>query len=307
MSTSKYPPTRDHRLGRSLLGRTGRGHRRHHPRFQGVAGRQGPAQCRVPLGHHVQLHALPRRRWWSTPPSAASSTRCGISRARLPGCPSTCCWAASAGTRCAATRRADSPRRAPSRLIAKYGYTALKSHALGFTNAVPYQRHRPRRRQRSRGRAQSGRTRMSTCASTPTPRIFEPYVALRHVRGAEAVHPLFSRRADPAWRTWTPWPTSAARSRYRSPPARSLYTKFQFQQLLTHRRPTSSSPTSAWPADVLEQKKIAAMAEAHYVEVAPHNPLGPLATLVNIHFAASTPNFSDSGVPPGRRIARARI
>ena len=25
--------------------------------------------------------------------------------------------------------------------------------------------------------------------------------------------------------------------------------------------------------------------------VAPHNPLGPLATLVNIHFAASTPNF----------------
>jgi len=25
--------------------------------------------------------------------------------------------------------------------------------------------------------------------------------------------------------------------------------------------------------------------------VAPHNPLGPLATLVNVHFAASTPNF----------------
>ena len=25
--------------------------------------------------------------------------------------------------------------------------------------------------------------------------------------------------------------------------------------------------------------------------MAPHNPLGPLATLVNIHFAASTPNF----------------
>jgi galactonate dehydratase len=25
--------------------------------------------------------------------------------------------------------------------------------------------------------------------------------------------------------------------------------------------------------------------------VAPHNPLSPLATLINIHFAASTPNF----------------
>ena len=38
-------------------------------------------------------------------------------------------------------------------------------------------------------------------------------------------------------------------------------------------------------------KKIAAMAEAHYVRVAPHNPMGPLATVVTVHFAASTPNF----------------
>ena len=33
------------------------------------------------------------------------------------------------------------------------------------------------------------------------------------------------------------------------------------------------------------------MAEAHYVSVAPHNPLGPLATAVNVHFAAVAPNF----------------
>ena len=25
--------------------------------------------------------------------------------------------------------------------------------------------------------------------------------------------------------------------------------------------------------------------------VAPHNPMGPLATAINVHFAASTPNF----------------
>jgi galactonate dehydratase len=25
--------------------------------------------------------------------------------------------------------------------------------------------------------------------------------------------------------------------------------------------------------------------------VAPHNPMGPLATTINVHFAASTPNF----------------
>lgn len=28
-----------------------------------------------------------------------------------------------------------------------------------------------------------------------------------------------------------------------------------------------------------------------YVMVAPHNPMGPVATAVNVHFAASTPNF----------------
>lgn len=38
-------------------------------------------------------------------------------------------------------------------------------------------------------------------------------------------------------------------------------------------------------------KKIAALAEAHYVSLAPHNPNGPLATVMNLHFAASIPNF----------------
>jgi len=38
-------------------------------------------------------------------------------------------------------------------------------------------------------------------------------------------------------------------------------------------------------------KKIAALAEAHYVGLAPHNPNGPLATVMNLQFAASIPNF----------------
>jgi L-alanine-DL-glutamate epimerase-like enolase superfamily enzyme len=39
-------------------------------------------------------------------------------------------------------------------------------------------------------------------------------------------------------------------------------------------------------------RRIATIAEAHYVPVAPHNPMGPLATAVNVHFAAATQNFS---------------
>jgi galactonate dehydratase len=38
-------------------------------------------------------------------------------------------------------------------------------------------------------------------------------------------------------------------------------------------------------------KKIAAMAEAHYISMAPHNPNGPVATMMNLQFAASIPNY----------------
>jgi galactonate dehydratase len=41
---------------------------------------------------------------------------------------------------------------------------------------------------------------------------------------------------------------------------------------------------------LLEAKKIAAMAEAVSVGVAPHNPLGPIAGAAALHFAVSTPN-----------------
>jgi galactonate dehydratase len=38
-------------------------------------------------------------------------------------------------------------------------------------------------------------------------------------------------------------------------------------------------------------KKIAALAESWHVPLAPHNPLGPIATAVNQHLGFSTPNF----------------
>lgn len=38
-------------------------------------------------------------------------------------------------------------------------------------------------------------------------------------------------------------------------------------------------------------KKIAAIAEAHYIGMAPHNPNGPVATMMNLQFAASIPNY----------------
>ena len=70
-----------------------------------------------------------------------------------------------------------------------------------------------------------------------------------------------------------------------------LYTKFQFRELLEKRGADIIQPDVCIAGGLLELKKIAAMAEAHYVTVAPHNPMGPLATAVNLHFSAAHPNF----------------
>jgi galactonate dehydratase len=41
-----------------------------------------------------------------------------------------------------------------------------------------------------------------------------------------------------------------------------------------------------------EAMKIAGWAEAHYIDMMPHNPLGPICTAASLHFAAAVPNFS---------------
>lgn len=41
-----------------------------------------------------------------------------------------------------------------------------------------------------------------------------------------------------------------------------------------------------------EAMKIAGWSEAHYVDMMPHNPLGPICTAATIHFSAAVPNFA---------------
>lgn len=41
-----------------------------------------------------------------------------------------------------------------------------------------------------------------------------------------------------------------------------------------------------------ESMKVAAMAEAHYIDLMPHNPLGPVCTAATVHLAAAVPNFA---------------
>ncbi|MBV7338559.1 hypothetical protein KFU94_62135 [Chloroflexi bacterium TSY] len=70
-----------------------------------------------------------------------------------------------------------------------------------------------------------------------------------------------------------------------------LYTRHEFRELLKLQAVDIIQPDVCLTGGLWEMKKIAAMADAHYVSVAPHNPCGPIATAVNVHFAASTQNF----------------
>lgn len=41
-----------------------------------------------------------------------------------------------------------------------------------------------------------------------------------------------------------------------------------------------------------EAMKVAGWAETHYIDMMPHNPLGPICTAATVHFAAAVPNFA---------------
>jgi galactonate dehydratase len=70
-----------------------------------------------------------------------------------------------------------------------------------------------------------------------------------------------------------------------------LYTKYQFHAVMAAAAADILQPDLSIVGGILEAKKIAAEAEANCLTVAPHNPLGPVATAACVHFAASTPNF----------------
>jgi L-alanine-DL-glutamate epimerase-like enolase superfamily enzyme len=72
----------------------------------------------------------------------------------------------------------------------------------------------------------------------------------------------------------------------------SLYNRFEFLELLKVNGADLIQPDICVVGGISEMRKIATIAEAHYVPIAPHNPMGPLATAVNVHFSAATQNFS---------------
>jgi galactonate dehydratase len=71
----------------------------------------------------------------------------------------------------------------------------------------------------------------------------------------------------------------------------SLYSRFEFLRLMQVRGCDIVQPDVCVVGGLSEMRRIATLAEAHFMTVAPHNPMGPLATAVNVHFATAQPNF----------------
>lgn len=176
------------------------------------------------------------------------------------------------------------------RLIAKYGYTALKMapHPPG-SHAMPYN---------AVTRAAGERALAVREAVGPDvdlgfdahATLFEPIRAWQMAEALKPARPLF---LEEPIRMENVDALATLKHKIEIPLATGecLYTKFEFREVLVKQAADIVQPDICLAGGVMELKKIAAMAEAYYVVVAPHNPMGPLATMVNVHFAASTPNF----------------
>jgi galactonate dehydratase len=70
-----------------------------------------------------------------------------------------------------------------------------------------------------------------------------------------------------------------------------LFTKWAFREVLELGGAALLQPDLSHCGGVLEARAIAAMGEVYFCGFAPHNPLGPVNTIVSAHVAMASPNF----------------
>jgi galactonate dehydratase len=117
-----------------------------------------------------------------------------------------------------------------------------------------------------------------------------PAVAIEYINAIAEYHPYFCEEPVPPEnidalaevRAAVPVPIATGER---------LVTRHQFREVFEKRAAHVIQPDLCHCGGLLEARKIAAMAEAYYMGVAPHNPLGPIANAAALHFALATPNF----------------
>ena len=70
-----------------------------------------------------------------------------------------------------------------------------------------------------------------------------------------------------------------------------IFTKWGFREILEKRAAHILQPDVCYAGGITELRNIAAMAEAYYSPIAPHNPQGPCSLAASLQVAACVPNF----------------
>ncbi len=117
-----------------------------------------------------------------------------------------------------------------------------------------------------------------------------PAMAVQYIRAVEEFHPYFCEEPVPPE---MPDALLEVRQQTRVPIATGerLVGRHQFVPLFEKRACHVIQPDLCHCGGLWEARKIAAAAETYQMGVAPHNPLGPIANAVALHFALATPNF----------------
>lgn len=131
---------------------------------------------------------------------------------------------------------------------------------------------------------------------------FNPPAAAQACNGIEPVRPFFIE--DPL-RSTSPKTYVAFRERTRVPLAvgEECSSKWEFQELIEEDAIDYARIDICNVGGLTEAKKVAAMAETHYIDIIPHNPLGPLSSAACVHLCAAVPNFAVLEYGPGADLA----
>jgi galactonate dehydratase len=70
-----------------------------------------------------------------------------------------------------------------------------------------------------------------------------------------------------------------------------LHTRWEFVPIFEHELADYIMPDVTWAGGISELKKIATMAEAHYIPISPHDASGPINVVAGAHVMMTVPNF----------------
>lgn len=119
---------------------------------------------------------------------------------------------------------------------------------------------------------------------------FSPSGALRVARRIEPYDPLWFEEPVPPENV-DAMATVAHGTSIPVATGERLATKYEFREILTRQAAQILQPNLGRVGGILEAKKIAAMAEAHYAHVAPHMYAGPIEAAACVQLDTCSPNF----------------